>query len=101
MFQFFKIGMAKFFIGGSFFLSTSIVFFLFLFLIYESLPVIEKEGICFFIGKEWQVGKSYGSLPMVYGTVLVTGLAVCFALPFGVGTAVMSSEFLSGRFQIP
>ena len=100
MFPFFKVCMAKSIVWGSFFLSMSIVFFLFLFLFHESLPVIKKEGLGFFIGLEWQVGHSYGSWPMVYGTILVTGLAVCFALPFGVGTAVVSSEFLSGRFRL-
>jgi len=91
MFPFFKVCMAKSFIWGSFFLAMSIVFFLLLFLFQESLPVIEKEGMGFFIGLEWHVGHSYGSWPMVYGTILVTGLAICFALPFGLGTAVISS----------
>ena len=100
MFQFFKVMIAKSFIWGSFFLSMSIVFFLFLFLFHESLPILEKEGLGFFVGLDWQVGVSYGSWPMVYGTILVTSLAVCFALPFGVGTAVMSSEFLPARFRL-
>lgn len=100
MFQFFKVWIAKSFIWGSFFLSMGIVFFLFLFLFHESLPVIEKEGLGFFVGLEWRVGTSYGAWPMVYGTILVTALAVCFALPFGVGTAVVSSEFLSGRYRL-
>lgn len=72
----------------------------FLFLIWESIPVLQIEGLGFFTGRDWWVGESYGALPMIYGSAMVTALALIWVLPIALGAAVFTSEFLSPRLRL-
>jgi phosphate transport system permease protein len=55
----------------------------------------------FLFGREWQptlhANASYGTLPLLIGSVTVTGLAMIIAVPLGLGAAVFLSEFCSGK----
>lgn len=56
----------------------------------------------FFLGSEWTPAiepLSYGVLPLVTGTVLVTVLSALIALPTGVGAAIYLSEYASSQVR--
>lgn len=68
---------------------------LFFFLVRESYPVFKLYGIDFWSGQSWWVGESYGALPMLYGSILVTMLACLFVLPISLAVAIFISEFFT------
>lgn len=41
----------------------------------------------------------FGILSMLYGTLAVTFIALCIAIPFGVLTAIFTSEFLPNKYR--
>jgi phosphate transport system permease protein len=50
----------------------------------------------FFTGRQWTAGfddPHYGILPLLVGTLLVTGIAAVIALPIGVAAAIYLSEY--------
>jgi phosphate transport system permease protein len=54
----------------------------------------------FFFGTSWAplfAEPSFGVLPLVTGTLLVTGIALVVAIPLGLGVAVYLSEYASPR----
>ncbi len=56
----------------------------------------------FFFGTRWAPllrPTSFGVLPLVVGTLLVTVGALLIAVPFGVGSAIYLSEYASSRFR--
>lgn len=65
-------------------------------LLVESLPVWQHEGFGFITGGEWfyRVDR-FGALPMIYGTVVVAAIALLLAIPFGLGSAILTSEYLA------
>jgi phosphate transport system permease protein len=68
---------------------------LFFFLIFESYPIFKLEGFDFWLGQDWWVGETYGALPMLYGSTLVTALACLLVIPLALAVAIFTSEFLS------
>ncbi len=85
-------------LGTSFLITMALALFILAFLLAESLPVLREEGLSFITGQVWYVaGDIYGALPMIYGTLAVTLLALIIALPLGIGSAVITSEILTGR----
>ena len=79
-------------LGIAFLVSSSLAGVILIFMLSGSLPIFAEYGWSFVVGTEWSVSETYGALPMVYGTAIVTGIALCVALPLGLGTAVMTSE---------
>lgn len=71
-------------------LSIGAILCICLFVFVQGLPAISKIGFKdFFLGTIWQPGSGYyGILPMICGTLAVTGLAVLFGFPLGVLCAV-------------
>jgi phosphate transport system permease protein len=68
------------------------------------LPAFEFFGdvsvVDFLTGREWAPlfePASFGVLPLVGGTLLVTGIAALCALPFGLGAAIYLSEYAGNR----
>jgi len=57
----------------------------------------------FFGSVEWyptsQSHVRYGALALIAGTASVTVLAMCIAVPFGIGAALFISEFCGGRLK--
>ncbi len=57
----------------------------------------------FFFGLEWNpllgATKHFGVWPLISGTFLVTGVAMCFALPCGLITAIFLSEYAPRRLR--
>ena len=80
--------------------AAGVVAVLFLFLVKESLPIFQQRGFAFLIGTEWFAGEVYGALPMIVGSLWVTVLALGLVLPFALGAAVFTSEFLPPRWRL-
>lgn len=78
---------------SSIFITLSIVFIL----LYEALGFFKEVSILEFLtGKQWTplfAQPKFGILPLVAGTLLVTGIAVAVALPIGLIVAIYLSEY--------
>jgi phosphate transport system permease protein len=79
-----------------------IVALIFLFLGNEAIPFIKSPGLGELLGSRWMPvsfqKESFGLLPLITGSLLVTFLATIIAIPFGVVGAVYISE-VAGRFE--
>ena len=80
-------------------ITLSIVFILF----YEALGFFKDVSILEFLtGRQWTplfANPKFGILPLVTGTMLVTGVAVIIALPVGLIVAVYLSEYAPFRVK--
>ena len=73
--------------------SIGIVILIFLFLLREGLPAFFEVPWNNLFGTRWYpIVDLYGSLPLLFGSILVTLFAILIALPLGVGTAVFVRE---------
>jgi len=62
---------------------------------FEEVPVTD-----FLLGTDWSPAitpKTYGVLPLVYGTLLITAGSAAIAMPLGLLTAIYLSEYASKR----
>jgi phosphate transport system permease protein len=68
---------------------------------YAAWPAIQKYGVGFIIGDQWDpVNDVYGALPLIYGTVLSSALALLIATPLGVAIAIfLTEDYLSTAVQ--
>src|SRR5947209_3244706 len=58
-----------------------------------SLPTLERFGLKFFTGRNWDpVAGDFGALPFLYGTVVSSFLALLLAAPLAVAVAVFVTE---------
>lgn len=66
-------------------------------------PAIQEYGLGFLFKSSWNpVTDEYGALPMIYGTVVSSAIALLMAVPLGLGTAVFLSEnFLPPAVRTP
>jgi len=67
---------------------------LFTFLVIQSIPILSEQKWNFLFGQDWWSGEVYGALPMIFGSCMVTGVALLLVLPLAIGGAVFTSEFL-------
>lgn len=76
-------------------LASSIVALTLLFfyeLVIGSYPTIHS-GLSFIFGSKWDpLGNSYGVLPMLYGSVVTSAIALAIGVPISIGVAVFLSE---------
>ena len=81
--------------------SILIVVLIFLFLFREAAPFVHKPGLGDLIGANWTPKSyqkvSFGLLPLVTGSLLVTALATFVAVPFGVCGAIYVAEVAGVR----
>ena len=72
-------------------------------LLRETFVFFESVGVWEFLtGKDWSPviqPQSFGVLPLVGGTFLITGIALLVAVPLGLGSAVYLSEYASPRVR--
>ncbi len=60
---------------------------------YRAIPAIEAFGLGFLLDSAWNpVKEQYGALPMIYGTLMSSAIALIIAVPLGIGTAIFLSE---------
>lgn len=69
----------------------------------EASPAISRFGFNFFVSTAWNpVNQQYGALPMIYGTVVSSAIALLIAVPVGLGVAVfLSEDYLPPKIQLP
>lgn len=59
----------------------------------EAFPAIKEFGFSFLVKSSWNpVEDEYGALPVIYGTLVSSVIALLIAVPLGVGTAIFLSE---------
>lgn len=93
-------GLAFWWTGFTALIASGTIFIMFVSLVIESVPVFKTRGVSFLWGTDWFAGEAYGALPMIFGSLMVTGLAVVMVLPFALGSAILTSEFLNGRLRL-
>lgn len=69
---------------------------------WQSFPVWHHSGSAFFTGGEWFYRQGqFGALAMIYGTLVVSVVALLLAAPLGVGAAIFTAELLPNRYRLP
>lgn len=61
----------------------------------QAFPAIQEFGLKFLWTSAWnpvEGREAYGALPMIYGTLMSSVIALLIAVPLGVGTAIFLSE---------
>ena len=60
---------------------------------YAALPAVKKYGFGFIVGTQWDTNNDvYGALPLIYGTLVSSALALLIATPLGVAIAIFLTE---------
>jgi phosphate transport system permease protein len=60
---------------------------------YAALPAVKQYGLGFIIGTQWDTNNDvYGALPLIYGTLVSSALALLIATPLGVAIAIFLTE---------
>lgn len=68
----------------------------------QALPAFRQEGIGFLTSDRWVPSQDiFGALPFVYGTMVISAIAVLFAVPVSVGIALFLSELAPRRLRRP
>jgi phosphate ABC transporter permease protein PstC len=83
------------------FSAVSILLVITAFIFGEGTPIMFKYGVQkFLFNLGWYpMEKSYGLLPMIIGSLFVTGGALIVGIPFGLACAVVLTEFSSKRLR--
>ncbi|HUU36712.1 MAG TPA: phosphate ABC transporter permease subunit PstC [Candidatus Desulfaltia sp.] len=83
------------------FSAVSILLVITVFIFAEGTPIMFKYGLKkFLFSLDWfPLEKSYGLLPMIIGSLYVTGGALVIGVPFGLACAVVLTEFSSKRLR--
>ena len=83
------------------FSAVSILLVITIFIVSEGTPIMFKYGLKkFLFNLDWfPLEKSFGLLPMIIGSLYVTGGALVIGVPFGLACAVVLTEFSSKRLR--
>jgi phosphate transport system permease protein len=66
---------------------------IFVMMVQNSMPTIERFGIGFLFGGEWKPAQEeFGALPFIYGTIVSSILALILAVPVSLGVAIFLVE---------
>jgi len=66
-------------------------------LVWEAFPALSRTGVVeFFFGTQWGNGK-YGIWHFFMGTVWMTAVTMCMAVPLSIFTAIYLSEYAHPR----
>jgi phosphate transport system permease protein len=67
---------------------------------HEAWPAFSKEGLRFFTTKTWDVPAGhFGALAFVYGTLVVSAIALLLAVPVSIGIALFITEVAPRRMR--
>ena len=67
---------------------------------HEAWPVFSKEGVHFFTSKTWDVpGQHFGALAFIYGTLIVSAIALVLSVPVSIGLALFITEVAPRRLR--
>ena len=68
----------------------------------EALPAFRDQGLQFFTSKRWAPSAGvFGSLAFVYGTLVVSAIALLLAVPVSLGIALFLSDLAPRRLRRP
>lgn len=83
------------------FSAVSVLLVITVFIFEEGMPIMVKYGFKrFLFNLDWYPSEqSYGLLPMVIGSIMVTFGALAIGVPFGLACAVFLTEFSSKRLR--
>ena len=66
----------------------------------QSLPAWQQEGTAYVTGHQWFYSQhQFGALSLIYGSVVVSLVALLLAGPVGLGTALFVAEYLPNRLR--
>jgi phosphate transport system permease protein len=69
-----------------------------------SLPVLQRFGLYFFAGTQWNpvLGKEiFGALPYLLGTLVTSGIALLIGVPLSLGIAIFLAEMAPRTVRVP
>jgi len=67
-----------------------------------ALPVFRSEGISFVTGSNWDPNTDhYQILPLIFGTIVTSIIALIVAVPMSVGVALFLTEYAPKRLRTP
>ncbi len=65
-------------------------------------PAFRRGGLGYFTGTTWSSqSNTYGILPLVYGTLVTSAIAVVIAVPVSLGVALFVTEVCPRRLRAP
>jgi phosphate transport system permease protein len=83
-------------------LNLILVWFLAVIMFSDAWPSIDRFGIGFLVGADWDPNRDlYGALPFVFGTLVTTGIAMLIGVPLSIGIAIYLSELAPQRLKDP
>ncbi len=96
-------GFARILSGVCAWISAAAILLILGFLVTESLPAIRQIGLMELLtGLVWKPAEGkYGLLPMIAGTLAVTGVAVVLAAPLGILFALFLAHFCPEKLRRP
>jgi len=75
---------------------------IFVMMVQNSMPTLERFGIGFLFGGEWKPAQEeFGALPFIYGTVVSSLLALLMSVPISIGVAIFLVEQAPKRVARP
>lgn len=75
-------------------ISAIIIILLIIFITYPSIPVLQKEGLSYFLNSTWSYSdQQYGIAIFIISTTVVTLFSLSFACPLGIFSAIYLSEY--------
>jgi phosphate transport system permease protein len=76
-------------------ISAAILFLMVWKILEHALPALKEFGLGFLFGRDWNVTDSkFGALPLIYGTIGSSFIALILAVPIGLAVAIVTSEDL-------
>jgi phosphate transport system permease protein len=70
--------------------------------LHQSLPAWGKYGFGFLFGTNWAPSEDvFGAAPLLLATLITTGVALLFAVPIGIGTALVLTFVLPRKISTP
>ncbi|MDP8975480.1 MAG: phosphate ABC transporter permease subunit PstC [Actinomycetota bacterium] len=68
----------------------------------QALPAFDQEGLAFVTSDQWIPSQDlFGALPFIYGTLVISAIALVFSVPVSVGIALFLSELAPARLRRP
>jgi len=93
-----KIG--KGYVIASTYVSIAITLLIFIILFWYSFEAFKEIGWDLFTRNWNPATEEYGMLSMLYGTLMVTGIALLIAVPVGILTAIFTSEIIPKQYRL-
>lgn len=84
------------------FLVLAIFAGMFVALLQGSYPALREFGFGFLTSSKWNpVTNKFGILPLIYGTLVTSAIAMLFAVPIGIGIAIFLTELCPRSLRRP